>query len=325
MKRKKILVLGCGSIGSRHAKNLRLLGVKDIILCDKSRARLDSLGKEIKTDLLYEDFRKAVKENNDILAAIICTPTALHMDPSVFFAKNKINLFIEKPLSHNLQRTTELFKISKMNKIKIMMGHSYLFEKGYLTLKQLIKTNTIGKIYYATYLQGQYLPDWHPYADYKVEYSARKELGGGVLLTLTSHSFYVIEWLFGKIKSIHGNIVDKVGSLDINVDDSVLLLLTTEKNIIVQSQNNFITRIHQHKLIVEGSKGKLEYDFVRKTITILLLNKKPKIVNVDNGPNDRFVREMKYFLDILDHGQLESSLNLKSGIRFLKFAKNLKI
>jgi predicted dehydrogenase len=319
----KILILGCGSIGARHAKNLKSLGIRNLVLCDTNDSRLSSLGDVIGTNLLYNDYKNAVKENPDIFAAVICTPTALHIEPAMYFAKNKINLFIEKPLSNNLKKLDLLRRVVKTNNLVVMMGHSYMFEEGFIKLHSLLKKGIIGQVYYVTYLQGQYLPDWHPNMDYRKEYSARKELGGGALLTLTSHTFYVIEWLFGRVQSIHGHVIDKVSKLQVNADDSVFLLMRTKKNIIVLTQNNFIVAIHNHRIIVEGTKGTLEYDFVEKQVTIFLPKKKPKIIDADKGSNDRFVKEMKYFLYQLKRNNLDEDLNLESGIRFLKTMKNI--
>lgn len=320
----KIIVIGCGSIGKRHAKNLNFLGIKDIVLCDPIQSKLISLGKIIRTSLLYKDFKEALRENPDISVAIICTPTAFHMEPAIYLAKRKINLFIEKPLSNNLKKTKLLSKIASSKKITVMMGHSYMFEDGFLKLKSLLDKNVIGKLYYATYFQGQYLPDWHPKEDYKIEYTASKSLGGGALLTLTSHTFYLIEWLFGRIKSIDGYLIGKIGSLEVDVDDSVFLLMKTERGVIVQTQNNFIVKVHNHKLIVEGIKGRLEFDFVEKKILLLLNNHKPKLVHTNKDNNERFLKEMKFFLKKLKQKNLEKNLNLESGIRFLQKIKPLQ-
>ena len=319
----KILILGCGSIGSRHARNLKSLGVNEIVLCDPDPSRLDSLGKKIGTNLLYKNYKDAVKKNSNVTAALICTPTIDHVEPAIYFARKKVNLFIEKPLSNNLNKIQLLRNTTRSNKIIVMIGHSFLFDSGFIKLKSLLKKKIIGNIYFATYFLGQYLPDWHPKANYKIEYSARRELGGGALLTLTSHTFYVIESLFGKIKSIHGSIVDKISKLDINVDDSVFIQMKTEQNIIVQAQNNFILRNHTHKIIIEGEKGRLEYDFVERKIKILIVNKKSQVVKVDNGINSRYMKEMKYFLNALKRNSIDKNLNLDSGIRFLKIIKNL--
>src|SRR5579863_333865 len=146
----KILILGCGSIGSRHARNLKSLGVTKLVLCDTSESRLKSLGNEMGTNLLYQDHRIAVKENPDILAAIICTPTALHVKSAIFFAKEKINIFVEKPLSHNLSDVKTLSNLVEKNHLIAMMGHSYMFENGFIKLHSLLKRKMIGDIYLAS-------------------------------------------------------------------------------------------------------------------------------------------------------------------------------
>jgi predicted dehydrogenase len=320
----KFLILGCGSIGRRHAKNLRSLGVRNLVLCDADIQKAKTLGAEIKSNLIYSDYQNAIKQNPDIRAAVICTPTSFHIAPSIYFAKHKVDLFIEKPLSNNLIQVGSLSKIALKNKLVVMMGHSYLFELGFKKLKSLLDKKIIGDVYYATYLQGQYLPDWHPWANYRTEYTARKDLGGGALLTLTSHSFYIIEWLFGKISSINGSIIEKIGPLAVQVDDSVFILMKTENGIIVQSQNNFIVRIHNHKLTIEGSKGRLEYDFVNQQIKLLIHNKKLKIIKTKSDNNDRFLNEMRYFLNALKTRSIDHNLSLESGIRFLTVAKKLK-
>ena len=162
---------------------------------------------------------------------------------AVDLAKHKINLFIEKPLSNSLRKTKELSSVIKQSKIVVMMGHSYMFEKGFKKLKSLLTKKIIGDIYFVNYMQGQYLPDWHPWANYRKEYTARKDLGGGALLTLTSHTFYVLEWLFGRIHTINGAILQNTKSLDVDVDDSVCLLLQTNSGLIIQTLNNSLTEV----------------------------------------------------------------------------------
>ena len=319
----KLLILGCGSIGSRHAKNLKSLGLEELILCDKDYSRLKSLGNIIKTNLLYTDYKKAVNDNHDISAAVICTPTTFHIPHALYFAKKKINLFIEKPLSNNLHNTQTLSSLVSSNNLVAMMGHAFMFEPGFIKLLSLLQEKILGKIYFVTYLQGHYLPDWHPLNDYRVEYTAKKELGGGALLTLTSHAFYLIEWLFGKIKSFHGNIVTKLGSLEIDVNDSVFLLMKTKNSIIIQTINNFISRVPQHRIIIEGEKGRIEYDLLEKKIQIFIVNKKPKIININSNENSRYVGEMKYFLTLLQKNKCSEHLNLDSSIRFLSTIRNL--
>lgn len=318
----KILILGCGSIGSRHASNLKKLGVKDIILCDNNGKRVNKLGEKLHITKIFTDYKIAVKEIPDIFAVLICIPTKFHVDYAIFFARKRIHLFIEKPLSNNLKNIKILERISKQNKIKVMMGHVYFFDDGFNKIKSLLDEKSIGKILHVSYLQGSYLPDWHPKMDYRNEYSARKNMGGGALLTLTSHSFYVLEWIIDEIKNIHGEWVGRMGSLDIDVDDTAFFLFETKKGVIIESHNDFLSRIHQHKLIIEGEKGRLEYDFVKKKIDILITNQKPKKINVIKNNNDRFLKEIKYFIELIStKNQPDKNLKLEKGIHFLKFMK----
>lgn len=319
-----VLILGCGSIGSRHARNARLLGAKKLVLVDPNLDRARSLGAEVKTESFYSDYKTAVKEHPDLHAAFVCTPTSIHIRPAIFFARHKIHVFIEKPLSDSLAGMTELSELKRKNKVVVMMGHSLMFEPGFQKLKSYLAKKVIGKVYFASYLQGQYLPDWHPREDYKKEYSARSDLGGGAMLTLTSHNFYVLEWLFGPITGIRGAFVGRIGDLHVDVDDTVFLLLETKAGIPIQSQNNFIVPVHHHRLIVEGSKGTIEMDFANQKITVALHGKNPLVLSTKSEKNSRFVDEMRYFMRAVSTGKVEEGLDLESGVRFLNMARRAR-
>ncbi len=318
----KFLVLGCGSIGTRHAINLKKLWIDKIVLCDFDLVKAKKLGKKLGLLDIFTDYKIATDKHPNIDAALICIPTSLHVEPAIFFARKKINLFIEKPLSHNLKNLKVLDNLVKKNNLIAMMGHVYLFEEGFLTLKSLLEKNTIGKIHHVSYLQGMYLPDWHPKMDYKTEYSARKDLGGGALLTLTSHSFYVLEWIVDKIKSIHGSWIGTLGNLEIDVNDSTFFLFETNSGIIIESHNDFIVKVHHHKLIIEGEKGRLEYNFALKKVNVFVSKKRDKIIHVSKDNNNRFVKEISYFVNLIKQKkQPPENLTLESGIRFLQFMK----
>src|SRR3989344_2131583 len=179
----RIIVVGCGSIGSRHLKNLKTLGVKELIAVDANPKRLEDLKREIPDLKTYVNLGTALKNEKNINAGFVCTPTSLHIPVAIKFAKAGINLFIEKPLSHNLKDIDKLEEIVKTNKLITMMGMNYRFHLGLQLVKKIIDNKKIGEILSARVFGGYYLPYWHPNTDYKKEYAARKELGGGVILT----------------------------------------------------------------------------------------------------------------------------------------------
>ncbi|CAI9832229.1 Oxidoreductase domain-containing protein [Nitrosopumilaceae archaeon] len=323
-KRLKILVLGCGSIGGRHARNAKSLGVADLVLVDPDLDRAARLAAELGTDLVYADYREAARKNPDLDAALICTPSSMHVKPAIFFARRRVSLFIEKPLSDGLAGVATLKRLRDENSLAVMMGHSFLFEEGFVKLGKLLEKKVVGDVHFAAYLQGQYLPDWHPEEDYRAEYAARGDLGGGALLTLASHSFYIIERMLGPVAAVRGAFVGRLGDLEVDVDDSAFMLLETEDGIPVQTMNNFITKVHQHRLIIEGTRGAIEQDFANKRITITLKGRRPRVISARADNNARFKREMRHFLEVLDGGRMRDGFHLEDGIRFLRIAKRAR-
>ena len=318
----KTLILGCGSIGKKHALNLKKLRKSQIILCDNNENRLKTLGKIIHPLKQYVDYKKAIQENMDISHAIICTPSSYHVKPAIYLFKNKINVLIEKPISDSLFQTKSLLNLCKKNNLVGMMGHSFIFDANYKKLKSLISTKNMGKIYSVNFILKQYLPDWHPDINYKKEYTARKELGGGALLTLGSHIFYLVEWLFGNLEQSFTSFKTTQGSLKINVDDSFYFLGKTKKDIVIQINSNFISRKYSHNISIDCEKGTIELDFLKNKIKIIAPNNKSKIIKIKH-PHDRYYSEIKYFLNLKKSDKIEENVSLQSGIRFLQQVKKI--
>jgi len=145
------MVVGCGSIGQRHAKNARMLGVKDIVLCDIDAARVCKFADSIGTDLVFESYEKAFESHPEIEAAIIATPSSLHLQPALYLAGHKVNILIEKPLSDTLEGTAKLVELVRRKGIVGMIGQSYHFHEGFLALKGFLDSGEIGKVLHVAY------------------------------------------------------------------------------------------------------------------------------------------------------------------------------
>ena len=178
----KFLIVGFGSIGRRHFQNLLTLGEKDIVL-------LRSLKSTINTDEL-KDFLVVNQTGRGFIvkpdAVILANPTALHLDVAIPAAKSGCHLFFEKPISDSMKDIDALFDAVRVGGGKAVTGFQFRFHPGLQKIKTLIKNNEIGEVISARAHWGEYLPSWHPWEDHRKSYSAKKELGGGVILTLKS-------------------------------------------------------------------------------------------------------------------------------------------
>ncbi len=194
----KTLIAGLGSIGRRHFRNLIALGEKDIVLLRSHRATLpdDELtGYPVETDLA-EALRKHKPD-----AVIISNPTALHLDVAIPAAKAGCSILMEKPISNSLDRVDQLESALKKGGGQLLVGFQFRFHPMLQKAKQLINEGAIGKPLSFHVQWGEYLPNWHPWEDFKQSYAARPDLGGGVVLTLT-HPLDYLRMSLGEADSL---------------------------------------------------------------------------------------------------------------------------
>ena len=87
-----------------------------------------------------------------------------------------------------------LSNVIKDNNLVLFMGYNLMFHPIIQTIKEFINSTNLGKLLNIQCQVGHWLPDWHPYENYKESYSAKKELGGGVALTLIHEIHLAIEF-----------------------------------------------------------------------------------------------------------------------------------
>ncbi len=195
----KFLIAGLGSIGRRHFRNLRALGENDLVLYRTNRATLpnDELaGSPVETDLA-----QALAGKPDVV--IVSNPTSLHLDTAIPAARAGCHLFLEKPISHSLERVDELAAAVRQSGSRVLVGFQFRFHPGLRKAAALLAEGAIGKPLAFHVHWGEYLPGWHPWEDYRQGYAARSDLGGGVVLTLSHPLDYLrrdgtrlLEWRF---------------------------------------------------------------------------------------------------------------------------------
>ena len=128
------------------------------------------------------NLNQAVAEKPDF--AIISNPTHLHVDTALDLARASIPFLIEKPVSDRLEGLDSLKKTILEKNLPVMVGFQLRHHPGYKQFVRLISSGEIGRPLSLQGYVGQYLPDWRPDDDYRESYSAKKELGGGVILDL---------------------------------------------------------------------------------------------------------------------------------------------
>ncbi len=316
----KFLVAGCGSIGRRHIRNLATLGARRFVLCDLSHERLDTAAHGLDAPVLTDDFESALEEGADV--ALICTPSSLHLEMALKAARSGMHLFIEKPLSDTLAGVDELLDVVERNNVTAMIAMCYRFHPVLRRLKEMLDSRVVGRLYHVNGYGGHYLPDWHPNEDYRKEYAARKDLGGGVVLT-SIHGLDNIRWLFGEVRDMYA-FVDRVGNLEMDVEDMALGIFRLDNGTYVSWQTDFLQRADQHRLVVVGERGTIRCDVLEGRIDTFLVDTGGwETETVPFETNTMYVREMQYFLECLEK-RMRPVMDVVEGYRTLKLALDIK-
>lgn len=312
----KILIIGGGSIGQRHLRNLKKIGIKEIGVVEINKKKIEDIAEKYRVET-YKELKNALKEKWD--AIFICTPPATHTKIAIIAIKKETPIFIEKPLSNNLRNIKFLIKTIKINKVPAMVGYNLNFHPQLREIKKILKKKLLGKIWGTRAEFGQYLPDWHPWEDYRSGYSAQKRLGGGIILD-DIHEIDYLYHLFGKIKKISA-LAEKISNLKIDTEDYAELTLWFKNGILGEIHMDYLQRIPVRNLKIIGEKGTLIWDIRESELRYFLIKNKKwhskKIKNFDF--NQTYLKEIKYFLScIRNHTKPQPDLN--RGYEALKIA-----
>src|SRR5262249_23614808 len=175
----EILIAGLGSIGRRHLTSLRALGWPHIRLYRTGRSTLS----DAELAGVPVDYDLSAALDRRPLAVIVSNPSALHVPVALEAARAGAHLFIEKPLSHDLSGVADLESLVAARGLTALVGFQFRFNPGLQQMRAWLRAGAIGSVVSVQVHWGEYLPDMHPWEDYRVGYAARADLGGGVLLT----------------------------------------------------------------------------------------------------------------------------------------------
>jgi len=302
----KFLIIGGGSIGQRHLKNLYSLGYEGLY-CFK-RAHSAQFEEKFHCKVITE-----ISEAEQLMpdAILICNPTALHCDWIEIAAQIGAHLFVEKPLTHSEENLNKIKSSWKEDKV-FFMGFMLRYHPLVKKIKGLLEDGKIGKIYSARLEFGSWLPYWHPWEDYKTSYASRKELGGGVVNTIT-HELDLAQYFFGtpdKLKSVKANF--KI--LDIDVEElAESILVYADK--LVSLHVDYLQKDYDRNIKVLGTEGKIVWDWHTNVVKVSLHKSLEEHYRLENfDVNQLYLDELQEFIAYIDNHTLHHDLDFNHAI-----------
>jgi predicted dehydrogenase len=322
----KFLIAGLGSIGRRHLRNLLALGERDILLLRTFQSTLPD--EELAEFPVETDLEAALAQRPD--AVIVSNPTAHHLEVAIPSATAGCHLLLEKPVSHSVQGLDELQAVVRRSGVQVLVGYQFRFHPGLQKAKQLLVEGAIGRPLSVHAHWGEYLPDWHPWEDYRDGYSARADLGGGVALTL-SHPIDYLRWFFGEIQELWAFTASR-SDWHLDVEDTAVVGLHFENGILGSLHLDYNQRPPAHRLEVIGTHGTMRWDSSDGAVTVCRAQESKNQPNtqaewqtypITTGQvyerNQMFLAEMSHFLEIV-RGTATPICTLEDGIQANRLA-----
>ncbi len=324
----RFLIVGLGSIGRRHFRNLLALGEQDLVLLRSHRSTLpdDELaGFPVETDLA-EALRIHKPE-----AVIIGNPTSLHLDAAISAARAGCHILLEKPVSHSLERLDDLRQAMQQTGSRVLVGFQFRYHPTLNQARELISQGRLGKVLAAHAHWGEYLPNWHPWEDYRTSYAARADLGGGVIVTLT-HPLDYLRFLIGGIAEVW-SFNGHLSPLELEVEDAAEIGLRFSAGAVGGVHLNYFQRPPVHRFEIVGTQGTLRWDNTDGVLHSLIMpanfgacEANPPAARVETyvpplgfERNDLFLAQTRHFIEVAN-GRSEPLCTLEDGVQAMKVA-----
>lgn len=216
-----LLICGLGSIGRRHLELFRALGVKRIDAFRTGMATLPDVGRPA-PDRTFRSLDEALGAGPQ--AVVVCNPTSLHVATALAAVRAGAHVLIEKPLAGGREGIAELRQAALAERRTVGVAFNLRFHPALMAAKEMVDSQTpLGVPLMMRAHFGAYLPDWHPWEDYRRSYAARRDLGGGAALT-HSHEIDYVSWLLGPVTACRG-LAAAATPLGTDVDEATALVL----------------------------------------------------------------------------------------------------
>jgi predicted dehydrogenase len=301
----KGLIVGLGSIGRRHARNWTALGLGPLAVCRQvGKPQPEALGVDAAE---YTDLAQALETAQPDIV-LVTNPTSLHVETACQALRAGAHVLVEKPLGHTLTGVGELLQIAKAAQKQLMVGYNWPFHPGLARLKALVDQHAIGKIVGARAEYSEYLPDWHPWEDYRASYSSRLDLGGGPVLTL-SHPLHALCWLLGPPRRVSA-VAAHASALQIDTEDVADILLQFNAGHTATVHVDYLSRPPRRSIELIGEHGVLRWDYDQNRL--LQYVPSTRQWRIEEGDprferNDMYLAELRHFVACV-RGEVERPL-----------------
>ncbi len=247
----RFLIVGLGSMGKRRVRCLKHLGAGSIVGFDPRADRRAEAEQKygIATVARIEDGFEGEPD-----AVIISTPPDLHTAYARMAGERDTHFFTEASVI--AEGLDELMALCAGKPIVAAPSCTMRFHPLVRVMRDLVRDGAAGRILACTHHSGQYLPDWHPWEDYRAFYAARRATGA--CREIVPFELNWLTWVLGELTAV-SCFNGKLSALEADIDDVYQILLRFEGPILGHLLVDVVARAPYRSCRLLGEEGVIEW------------------------------------------------------------------
>jgi predicted dehydrogenase len=306
----RFAVLGLGSAGRRHATDLLELG-HDVTAFDPLGVSLDGVH-------AAPSLEQAVVAAD---AVVVASPNAMHAAQAAAALEAGCHLLVEKPLATDPADARRIVELAGRTGVTCGVAMNLRFHPALLELRRLIQAGALGEVHLAQASYGNDLRRWRPTSDYRTSYSARSDLGGGIVLDAIHELDYML-WLLGPVTSVAAE-VDHLSTLEIDVEDAAVVVARFAAGTVATVDLNFLEPVPRRQCLFVGSEAVAECNLLTGTLTLRPGTGDAQVIEAHLDAREGYRAELRDFVAAIETGA-QPRCPLADGAAAVAFADAIK-
>ncbi len=320
MSGKHILVLGCGSVGKRHARNLSALGCRISGFDPKEDRRMELAG-ETPVAGMFDNMEDALGEGG-LDGVVVASPTAFHPAQTMAALDRGLPVLLEKPPAKTLAEAGEMARAAEKSGVPVLLGYTWRWWPPLANVRSMLEEGKIGRVFHVQFHMSAHLADWHPWERYQDFFMASLEQGGGALLD-ESHWIDLMLWFFGRPEGLYGR-VERNSDLQVETDDNVDVIAVYADKKRVTIHLDLYGRPHEKFIRFVGEKGTILWSAEPNRVsTAFGMEQDWEHRDYTCDRNDMFVEVAREFLSVLGGGPVKTC-GLEDGLKVMELVEAIR-
>jgi predicted dehydrogenase len=285
----RVALIGSGWIQDFHARGvLAYPGAELVVVANHREESARALAERHGISQVTTDWR-SLTGMDDLDAAVVATPNALHAEQSIAFLEAGKHVLVEKPMAVSVTQCDAMIDAAVRGGASLMVAHCWRFRDEVIAMRDRIGTGELGEV---VKTRGYGVHEaWGP----KGWFVDRELAGGGALVDMGVHAIDTARFVLGgplpeRVCAVVGT---RYGTYDVD-DDAILLVgWSNGTNSVIESG-----WWHPHK---EGMEADTEV-YGTKGYARIFPREEPS-PDYDHTTQPMYTEQMREFLGAIEQGR----------------------